>query len=491
MEKKLIKNVIWILFFALVFGCVPSTYNELNEAVRLKDLQKLKKFSSQKYVDKTRIDAIKGLANLSDSSEALNILLEITNANEFVEIEVLIALAKFQDFPKAKNRILKALSSKSYLKRKKVYSIIVSSLNITKERKIKILSECLNESNKGLLIHCASLLRKEGNLGAENIIYDMLDEKFLILQKRAIIESQYYNSNKFIPKLKRIAEESQQNSETRKYAIISLEKKGAFIQNENASIGTSNANFSGKIEISENFNYKDFGKYYALIIGNNEYRNLSSLKTAVNDAKSIEYILKKEYGFKTYLLINATRAQILDSIVQLRNVLRKDSNLLIYYAGHGWLDKESDRGYWLPVDAQEKSKSNWLSNVSITDEIKAMSSKHVLLVADSCYSGKLTRGVDITIKSPTYAEKMAKKRSRTVLTSGGLEPVSDSGGGNNSIFAKYFIKALKNNQNILDGHTLFSEIRRPISINSDQTPEYSDVRQAGHDGGDFLFVRKK
>ena len=24
-----------------------------------------------------------------------------------------------------------------------------------------------------------------------------------------------------------------------------------------------------------------------------------------------------------------------------------------------------------------------------------------------------------------------------------------------------------------------------------QKPEYSDVRDAGHDGGDFLFVRKK
>ena len=25
-------------------------------------------------------------------------------------------------------------------------------------------------------------------------------------------------------------------------------------------------------------------------------------------------------------------------------------------------------------------------------------------------------------------------------------------------------------------------------VNADQTPEYSDIRLAGHDGGDFLFV---
>ena len=28
-------------------------------------------------------------------------------------------------------------------------------------------------------------------------------------------------------------------------------------------------------------------------------------------------------------------------------------------------------------------------------------------------------------------------------------------------------------------------------LNSDQAPEYSDIRKAGHDGGDFLFVRTK
>jgi hypothetical protein len=42
----------------------------------------------------------------------------------------------------------------------------------------------------------------------------------------------------------------------------------------------------------------------------------------------------------------------------------------------------------------------------------------------------------------------------------------------------------------MDGTQLFNMIRRPVMLNSDQTPEYSDIRKAGHDGGDFLFVRK-
>jgi hypothetical protein len=28
-----------------------------------------------------------------------------------------------------------------------------------------------------------------------------------------------------------------------------------------------------------------------------------------------------------------------------------------------------------------------------------------------------------------------------------------------------------------------------VILNADQTQQYSDVRNAGHDGGDFLFVR--
>ena len=29
---------------------------------------------------------------------------------------------------------------------------------------------------------------------------------------------------------------------------------------------------------------------------------------------------------------------------------------------------------------------------------------------------------------------------------------------------------------------------KPVIVNADQTPEYSDIRLADHQGGDFLFV---
>ena len=68
----------------------------------------------------------------------------------------------------------------------------------------------------------------------------------------------------------------------------------------------------------------------------------------------------------------------------------------------------------------------------------------------------------------------------------------DSGGkGLHSVFASAFLDTLTKNKGIIDGTLLFNTIRRQVMLNSDQTPEYSDIRKAGHEGGEFLFVRKK
>ena len=114
-----------------------------------------------------------------------------------------------------------------------------------------------------------------------------------------------------------------------------------------------------------------------------------------------------------------------------------------------------------------------------------------MVVADSCYSGTLTRAAAVGFRGKDYLRRMAAKPARVVLVSGGLEPVADEGAGSHSPFAKSFLDALKKNENIIDGTRLFGEIRRPVILNTQQTPRYSDVRNAGHDGGDFLFVRKR
>ena len=233
----------------------------------------------------------------------------------------------------------------------------------------------------------------------------------------------------------------------------------------------------------------DFGNYSALIIGNDNYPYLPQLKTAQNDAKKVAETLKDKYGFKVKLLLDANRSDILLALNNLRWNLTQRDNLLIYYAGHGWLDKEADEGYWLPVNAQKGNMLAWISNSSITASLRALKAKHVLIVADSCFSGKLARGVHIVNKTPGYLSRLSRKRARSVISSGGLEPVMDSGGrGEHSVFASALLDTLRENKGIMDGAQLFNKLRRPVMLNSDQTPEYSDIRKAGHDGGEFLFV---
>ncbi len=234
----------------------------------------------------------------------------------------------------------------------------------------------------------------------------------------------------------------------------------------------------------------DYGQYHALVIGNNNYRHLSDLETAINDANAIGRVLKENYGFSVKVLTNATRTDILDTFSQYRKKVSAKDNLLIYFAGHGHLDREMDEGYWLPIDAVEDSFTNWISNSSIVSSVRAMEAKHVMVVADSCFSGTLVRAVKITPRTPGSLQKFVNRKARTALTSGGIEPVTDVGGGQHSVFARALLSLLEQNPGVMNGQELFVALRRQVQLNADQIPEYGDIRKAGHDGGDFLFVRR-
>ena len=214
----------------------------------------------------------------------------------------------------------------------------------------------------------------------------------------------------------------------------------------------------------------------------------------MSDAEAVAATLRETYNFAVTVLLNATREQIIVALETMRTTLTEDDNLLIYYAGHGMLDKEAERGYWLPVNAQPDTRVHWLSTMEITGTLKAMAARHVLLVADSCYAGTLVSNASEGLRSDTEQAmaflQVVEKRSRTALTSGGLEPVLDSGGGNHSVFSRAFLTTLQENQGIVDGQQLASQITRLVMVNAPQTPAYADIPSAGHEGGDFVFVRQ-
>jgi len=244
-----------------------------------------------------------------------------------------------------------------------------------------------------------------------------------------------------------------------------------------------------------------FGNYHALVIGNDEYRQLPRLNTAVNDAREIDRTLKARYGFKVTLLLDANRYQILSALNGLRERLTDKDNLFIYYAGHGELDRKNQRGHWLPIDAEPNSSANWISNIAITDILNAMNVQQLLVVADSCYAGTLTRSsvgrLDAALSETErlkVIQLMARKRSRMVMTSGGLEPVLDSVGGSHSVFAQPFIELLQSNVGVLSGQEMFRQLQIRVAVtaqrvDAQQVPEYAPIKFAGHEAGDFFFVR--
>ena len=244
----------------------------------------------------------------------------------------------------------------------------------------------------------------------------------------------------------------------------------------------------------------NFGTYRALIIGNQQYLYVSKLETPENDARSVAEVLSRKYGFKTKVLLNATRYDILQALNELRGELTDKDNLLIYYAGHGQLEKKIGRGYWVPVDGAKDSNTNWISTFDINDILGIMAAKHVLVVADSCYAGALTRSALGQLETGVSDEArrhwlavMAEKHSRTILAAGDLQPVLDNDGSGHSVFAKAFLDVLNTNGDILEGQRLHKELAARVAYvaaahSLEQIPQYVPIHYAGHEGGDFLFV---
>jgi len=236
-------------------------------------------------------------------------------------------------------------------------------------------------------------------------------------------------------------------------------------------------------------------KYYALIIGNNNYEKLEDLDNAVNDAKDLEKVLKEKYGFKTTLLIDEKSDETENAIIKFTQNRDKNDNILIYYAGHGELIKKQKRGYWLPTDAGSTQDSKWLSNNNIKDLISSSDAKHILLVVDSCFSGSLMRGSgenkSVEKLTPSAVERFKKLKTRLVMTSGGNEFVADGiGNSKNSVFAEPLIKALRDNNDVIRSIELFQTVQNYVINNADQTPNHSLIHGTGHNGGEFLFFPK-
>lgn len=236
------------------------------------------------------------------------------------------------------------------------------------------------------------------------------------------------------------------------------------------------------------------GKYHALLIAVQDYANpeIGKLDYPLSDARQLMAVLGSRYTFdraNITLLHNPDRRTIYKTLQSMRKQLKAEDSLLIFYAGHGmWLD-DMKQGFWLPRDAAGlNDPSDWIPNSNIRDYIKAIKAKHILLIADACFSGGIFKLRDAQISPDTSMEKIYELPSRKAMTSGSLKTVPDQ-----SVFVEFLIKRLAENKDpYLDAHKLFARMREGVIHNSrtKQTPLYGAINEAGDEGGDFIFVRK-
>lgn len=272
------------------------------------------------------------------------------------------------------------------------------------------------------------------------------------------------------------------------------------------------------------------GQYYALLIGINHYRtpdgkpwqegDIPELKAPINDAQEVAKVLRDEFGFHLIgwdtkakrlkmdaapdeLLFDADRPEILSALKSLQEAVPSNSNLLIYYAGHGnYIDKYKE-GYWIPADGAVEG--NPISAHDVAVRLGAITqAKHILVVSDSCYSKDMmdeagSRLVADNVGTAVHKEVLNDKdsvASRTWLTSGSHETVKDRGGdGDHSPFETAFVTSLRKMKQLsqatpFTGTELFNdylqdELKRTLHGENKQKPNYQPAKQSH--GGDFVF----
>jgi hypothetical protein len=268
-----------------------------------------------------------------------------------------------------------------------------------------------------------------------------------------------------------------------------LAQRGISI-NSNASYRKTNLEFNHKIKLSKGSNQITLTAYdvdglnsekhilinrndkksniFAAVIGISKYKNVHSLKYADNDADEFHNYLTSNLkipGKNIYKITNeeATLKNMRDILgINLRKLAGKDDTVIIYYAGHGSMELDSniDDGdgyekYLMPYDADLNSL---YSTAMPMDEIKRIFQRiqadRIIFIVDSCYSGA-SGGRSLTAinksshrgdPSDRYLERLSTVKGRVILTAGKANEVSiERDDLKHGIFTFYLLEALKGN----------------------------------------------
>lgn len=233
------------------------------------------------------------------------------------------------------------------------------------------------------------------------------------------------------------------------------------------------------------------GKNYIFVIAIDKYSNpkIVPLNNCVQDAQKLVEVLTQKYSFETIVdsLINenSTRKNIIDKLNEISYLITQEDSLIIYFAGHGDLNPSTQKGYWVPYDA-DLSMSDYVPNSTIIDILSGIDAKHILLAIDSCFSGSFLN--QMRSSNELHYKKLHNSKSRWVISSGRNEKVSDGKPGTGSPFSMMLIEFLDKNSTItFSVGELAVAISKGVGSISNQQPVFGFVRELGHEDGQLVF----
>ena len=194
----------------------------------------------------------------------------------------------------------------------------------------------------------------------------------------------------------------------------------------------------------------------ALIIGIEDYSRTPKASYANLDAKFFYEYAKNSFGLKEEnikLLIN-DEANLIDSLSALNKwlpgkVRKGQTELIIYFAGHGLASSDGKELYLLPQDGDSDLLARTgISRTELFSTITKLNPKNVLIFLDTCYSG-VSRDEKSLLASARPIKIIADEQTNapnnfTIFSASQLDQISSGlKEAKHGIFSYYLMKGLE------------------------------------------------
>jgi len=197
---------------------------------------------------------------------------------------------------------------------------------------------------------------------------------------------------------------------------------------------------------------------WALVIGIERYRDVSSPTGARADAERMAQVLTKTLGVpEDHVVVQlderASRSDIEKQLRWLRQNVTAGGRIYFYFSGHGAPDPSSGTSFLLPYDGDPRFLSETaLPLTNVLASLAQSQAKDVLAMVDSCFSGAGGRSVLPPGARPLVRVKEAKAAPRVALftASSGAE-ISGPGAQGGGLFTSTVVQALGGAKADVDG----------------------------------------